>query len=113
MPWYAVIRKEAFKSTKQVNIGDGQTELFLNFSHNGLCTGFTEFDSATDRTEKWLFSDGVATFVDEYLAIVVEDAKCEGADAWRGHEVKSIYPAECVTVTMLINVCDRVSRHSG
>ena len=85
VPWCAVIRKEAFKRAKQANIGDGQTEFFLYFTHNGLGTGFAEFDTAADRAEEWAVFDGVVGFAEQYLAIMMEDAKCEGADAVCGH----------------------------
>jgi hypothetical protein len=81
MPWLAGVRKEAFKRTEQANIGDGQTEFFIDFTYYGLGAGFAKFDSATDWAKEWLSGNGVVRFVNQYLAIVMEDAEREGADA--------------------------------
>ena len=90
MPWSAGVRKDVFKCTQQSDIGDGQPKFFLNFTDNGLGTGFAKLDSATDRAEEWAVFDGVEGFAEQNLAIVMEDAECERADAGCGHRAKSI-----------------------
>jgi hypothetical protein len=56
-----------------------------------LGTGFAKLDSTADWAEEWAVFDGVVGFAEQNLAIVMEDAKCEGADAVCGHVVKSIF----------------------